>query len=78
VVFFELLTGRRVFEADTPFGVLKKHCHESPPVPSQVRPGVPEALDALVLRLLAKAPEGRPASAEELVVALREWLHRAA
>jgi hypothetical protein len=38
---------------------------------------VPAALDALVLHLLAKTPEGRP-TAEELVVALHDWLNRAA
>jgi serine/threonine protein kinase len=77
VVFFELLTGRLPFTGDAPFAVLRKHCTEEPPAPSAVRSGVPAELDALVLRLLAKTPEGRP-TAEELVVALHEWLNRAA
>jgi hypothetical protein len=77
VVFFELLTGRLPFTGDGPFAVLRQHCTDEPPVPSSVRPGVPAALDALVLRLLAKTPEGRP-TAEELVVALHDWLNRAA
>jgi len=78
VVFFELLTGQRPFSGDTPFAVLKKHCTEEPPPPSLVHPGVPPDLDAIALRLLAKRPEERPESAEELVVALRDWLNRAA
>jgi protein kinase-like protein/PEGA domain-containing protein len=77
VVFFELLAGRLPFTGEAPFAVLRKHCTDAPAAPSSLRPGVPPALDALVLRLLAKTPDGRP-TAEELVVALREWLNRAA
>ena len=78
VVFFELLTGVRPFVADTPFAILKKHCLEEPPPPSRVRPGVPPELDALVLQLLRKTPAERPAGAEALVIALRDFLRRAA
>jgi hypothetical protein len=78
VVFFELLTGERPFSAETPFEVLKKHCSEEPRAPSRMKRGVPPELDALVLRLLRKDPSERPASAEEVVVALRDWLNRAA
>jgi hypothetical protein len=78
VVFFELLTGARPFDADTPFAILKKHCLEEPPAPSRIRPGVPPELDRIVLQLLRKSPEDRPAGAEALVIALRDFLHRAA
>jgi serine/threonine-protein kinase len=77
-VFYELLTGRRPFTGDTAFAILQKHCREEPPPPSQLDKRVPAELEALVLRLLRKAPSERPASAEELVVALRDWLNRAA
>jgi serine/threonine protein kinase len=78
LILFELLTGERAFTGDSPFAILKKHCTEEPPPPSRVRPGVPAELDAIVLHLLRKNPEERPASAEDLVVALRDWLNRAA
>jgi hypothetical protein len=78
VVLFELLTGQRPFEADTPFAVLKMHCNQEPQAPSKRQRGVPAELDTIVLRLLRKRPEERPANAEELVVALRDWLNRAA
>jgi serine/threonine protein kinase len=78
VVFFELLTGARPFDADTPFAILKKHCLEDPPAPGRIRPGVPAELDRIVLQLLRKSPEDRPAGAEALVIALRDFLHRAA
>jgi len=78
LILFELLTGQRPFTGDTPFAILKKHCSEEPPPPSRVKPGVPAELDAIVMQLLRKNPEERPASAEDLVVALRDWLNRAA
>jgi hypothetical protein len=78
VVFYEALTGRRPFLADTPFAVLRKHLTEAPEPPSSVRPGVPAALERIVLRLLAKEPEQRYAGAEELVLELRDFLYRAA
>jgi hypothetical protein len=74
VILFELLTGRRPFEGDTPFAVLQKHCTEPPPPPSRLVPGLPPELDAITLRLLAKPPDARFASAEELLLALRGWL----
>jgi serine/threonine protein kinase len=78
LLLFELLTGQPPFTGDTPYAVLKKHVTEEPRPPSAVQPGVPPELDAIVLRLLRKDPAERPASAEELVVTLREFLHRAA
>jgi hypothetical protein len=78
VIFYELLTGQRPFMGDTPFAVLKMHCSEEPLPPSRVKEGVPHGLEAIVLRLLRKDPAERPASAEELVVALHDWLNRAA
>jgi serine/threonine protein kinase len=78
VIFFELLTGQRPFAGDTPFAILRKHATEEPPHPSRLVPGIPPELDAIVAHLLRKDPSERPASAEELVVALRDWLNRAA
>ena len=78
LILFELLTGRPAFSGDSAYAILKKHCTAEPPAPSSLRRSVPPALDELVLRLLRKDPDERPASAEELVVALRDWLNRAA
>ena len=78
VIFFELLTGVRPFSGETAFEVLKKHCDQEPPLPSRVHRDVPAELEAITLRLLRKDPGQRPANAEELVVALRDWLNRAA
>jgi serine/threonine-protein kinase len=78
IVLFELVTGQRPFDADTPFGILKKHCLEEPQAPSRLRPGVPPEIDKVVLQLLRKSVADRPANAEALVIALRDFIHRAA
>ncbi|MFI9627147.1 protein kinase [Streptomyces sp. NPDC052042] len=62
----ELLSGDVPFAGTTALGVLHRHLHE-PPVPvRRVRPDIPEPLEALVLRLLAKDPQQRPADAQEV------------
>jgi serine/threonine-protein kinase len=78
VIFYEVLTGRRPFAADTPFAILRKHLTETPPAPAVLRPGVPPELERIVLRLLNKRPEDRYAGAEDLVLELRDFLNRAA
>ena len=75
IVLFELVTGQRPFDADTPFAILKKHCLEEPPPPSRLRPGVPPEIDAIVLQLLRKNVADRPANAEALVIALRDFIN---
>ncbi|MET9350143.1 protein kinase domain-containing protein [Streptomyces termitum] len=70
VLLHELLSGNVPFAGSTALGVLHRHLYE-PPLPiRQVRPEVPEALEALVLRLLAKDPAARPGGAHEVYEAL--------
>lgn len=71
-VLYQILTGAPPFTATTPLRVLYKHLHEPPRPPSELNPLVPPALDALILRLLAKSPDERPATAHETIVALDE------
>src|SRR6185503_6233336 len=78
VVFYEALTGRRPFVAETPFAILRKHLTETPAPPASLRPDLPPALDRMVLRLLSKRPDERYAAAEDLVLDLRDFLNRAA
>jgi len=65
VVLYELLTGRPPFTGDSPVSVAYQHVSEPPVAPSQADPTVPPALDALVLKALAKRPEARYQSAAE-------------
>lgn len=62
-VLTEMLTGATPFTADSPVGIAFQHVTEQPAPPSYRRPGLPPALDAVVLRLLAKNPVERPADA---------------
>jgi serine/threonine-protein kinase len=66
-VAYWLLTGRLVFEADSPMKILVRHVHDPvEPPSSRSGAGVPEELDAIVLDCLAKEPEQRPASMAEV------------
>ncbi|RBY90016.1 serine/threonine protein kinase [Blastococcus sp. TF02A-26] len=73
-LLFELLTGRRPFAPGDPVGLMYAHLNEQPPAPSVVRPGLPPALDAVVLRGLAKDREQRWQSAGALAAAARQAL----
>src|SRR5215212_8032127 len=63
VVLYEMLTGEQPYRADDPIATAMKHIDEPPPHPLRANPTVPKALDALVVKLLAKRPEDRYASA---------------
>ncbi|MER5783860.1 serine/threonine-protein kinase [Streptomyces mobaraensis] len=70
VLLHELLSGEVPFAGSTALGVLHRHLYE-PPVPvRRLRAEVPPALEELVLRLLAKDPQDRPADAQEVYRAL--------
>lgn len=70
VVLYELLSGKVPFAGSTALGVLHRHLYEPPRPVRQLRPDVPEALEALVQRLLAKDPAHRPSGAQEVYEAL--------
>ncbi len=67
VLLFELLTGRRPFEADNPLEWVHGHISRLPPPPHEITPEVPEEVSAIVLKLLAKNPEARYQSAAGLL-----------
>ena len=63
IVLFELLTGEVPFTGDSPVEIAMKHLAEVPATPSEFRPDVPEDLDLVVVRALAKEPADRYQSA---------------
>ena len=76
-VGYFLLTGAPVFEASTVVEVIAHHLHTTPEPPSRRSPNpVPGDLESVILRLLAKEPDARFASARELGHALRECARR--
>jgi len=72
VVLYELLTGRTPFRGETPVAVAYQHVSEAPVPPSEIVETVPRALDAIVLRALAKDPFQRPQDAASFREALDE------
>ena len=70
VILYEALTGRVPFEAESPVAVALKQISETPRRPSELNPQVPPALDAVVLKALAKDPLNRYQSADEFIAAL--------
>ena len=70
VLLYEALTGRVPFEAESPVTVALKQVSERPRPPSELNPAVSRALDAVVLKALAKDPANRFGSADEFLAAL--------
>lgn len=76
-VLHELLCGRTLFDADNSFGLMLQHV-QAPPTPlRELRSDVPEALEALILHLLHKRPERRPADTQEVYERLLPFLPQA-
>ena len=71
IVLYEMMTQRTPFEADTPLAVLMKHVNDPLPLPRLIAPDIPESFERVVLKALAKRPEDRYQSAEEMALALR-------
>ncbi len=67
VVLHEMLTGSVPFKAETPIAVSMKHLNEPAPPLRETNPRVPEGLNAVRSKLLAKNPEDRYASSAEVV-----------
>lgn len=67
---FRLLTGRTPFEASDPVTTITGHLHLAPPAPSTCRPDLPQALDAVISRALAKRPQERFPSCADFAAAV--------
>src|SRR5690349_20534234 len=67
VMWFEMIAGRPLFSAQTPMQLVMKHAMEAPVRPSALTQNVPADLEDLVMRLIAKTPDERPASAADVV-----------
>jgi serine/threonine-protein kinase len=65
VTLYEMLTGRKPFQADTSFSVLNAQLNEAPTPPVQINPDLPPELNNIVLRAMVKHPAGRFQTADE-------------
>jgi serine/threonine protein kinase/regulation of enolase protein 1 (concanavalin A-like superfamily) len=76
-VLYELLTGQAPFSGPPQMVVLQV-LQVAPPAPRQVNPAVPAALEAICLKAMARRPEQRYPTCQELADALGKWLVEAA
>lgn len=72
VMLFEMLTGKPPFTAANPMAVMLRHVNDPAPAPSEFRPGLNPAIDAVVLQALAKKPDERYQTVAEFVTAFRD------
>jgi serine/threonine-protein kinase len=70
VVLFQCVTGRLPFTGETPVSVLMAHMREPVPRPSSLLPGLPQSVEHIILRAMAKDPAARYASASEMAADL--------
>jgi serine/threonine-protein kinase len=74
VVLYEMLTGTLPYDAETSIGIAMKHVNGHLVPPRELNPEVPEGINAVTTKLLAKSPEERYADADELIEDLERVL----
>ncbi|MGA2210442.1 MAG: Stk1 family PASTA domain-containing Ser/Thr kinase [Acidimicrobiales bacterium] len=77
VVLYEMVTGRAPFVADTPVAIAYKHVSEAPVPPRELEPRLSPALEAIIMRAMAKNPADRYATAEDLHADLQRFMQGA-
>jgi len=70
VIMFELLTGKQPFAADRTEGLIVAIATDQPPPPRSLRPEIPEAIEALILRCLRKDPRERATTVQEIAAVM--------
>jgi serine/threonine protein kinase len=71
VLLYEMVVGRVPFNADTPFSIIHDHIYTPLPLPSAVNPNVPEVVERVLLKSLAKDRKDRFETVEQQVLAFR-------
>jgi serine/threonine-protein kinase len=73
IVLFEMVCGRPPFRSDDPLAVAYQHVQEQPTPPRQINADLDPTLEAIILKCLAKTPQARYPSAEDLRADLRRY-----
>ncbi len=71
IVLYNMVTGRLPFDSDSPMGMVMQHINDSPPLPTEFMPGVPSALESVILKAMEKQPEERYRRGKDMADALR-------
>ena len=69
VILFELLTGKRPYEADTAMGIALKHISDPIPQVRRTRPDLPEGFDDVISKAMSKLPDDRYSTAQQMTLA---------
>ncbi len=72
IILYEMVTGKVPFSGDTPISITIKHVEETPKSPKELAPHIPESLNRLILKCLAKNKEHRYQSTMQLSKELAE------
>lgn len=72
--YYYILTGQVPYNGDTPVSVILKHIQDPIPEPKVVAPHLPDSVCALIKRMMAKKPEDRPQSMEDVAVEAQKIL----
>lgn len=70
VVLYQLAAGVLPYDADTPIAIVLKHVNEPLPPPSSINPEMPEGLERVIYKALAKSPDERYQSVEDMALHL--------
>ncbi|NJN96804.1 MAG: protein kinase [Anaerolineales bacterium] len=70
VMLYELTAGQLPFSGDTSMSIMFKHINDQPPSPRTINPGIPESVEQIIQKAMAKDPAWRYPSAQEMLAAL--------
>ncbi|MFQ5401038.1 MAG: protein kinase [Anaerolineae bacterium] len=77
VVLYQMAVGQLPYQAETPMAIVIKHIHDPLPPPRQFRPDLPEPIEGVILKSLAKEPDDRFTRVNDLVEALQKAIDAA-
>ncbi|MCS6835938.1 MAG: protein kinase [Anaerolineae bacterium] len=77
VILYEMVTGQVPYNADTPVAIILKHIQQPLPLPRALRPDLPEAVENVIVKALAKNPRDRYETAAEMAEALDKAVRQA-
>lgn len=72
VMLYEMVVGQVPFNADTPFSIIHDHIYSPLPMPRQINPNVPETVERVLLKALAKDRVDRYPTVDELALAFKD------
>ena len=76
IILYEMVVGEAPYVADTPIAVVMAHIHEPLPLPRNIDPSIPEAIENVIIKALAKDPKDRHQTTSEMSAALNDAIRK--